>query len=277
MIIGQTNVINILNKFDKNTFPRFSIVSGLRGSGKSLIIKYIADNILKTEINLVSSISDVRQICIDAPTFTSYRLYVLNDFDSMNFRAKESILKLCEDTPNNLYIIIETNSLENIKQTLISRANVIQLQNYSNDELSDYCHTLDDFKPEELEYLLAAFKTPGDILRAHNCGILELYSFCYKILTNIFSANMFNAMNISNKLKLKSDSQGYDLDLFFTILMHCAKFYLDMDSAENFINITSKTLTKLNNVKSLNKLMLFDAWLFEIRGVNFKWLNPVQK
>ena len=268
-MIGQKITLDTINHYNKYNFPRFSIVSGLRGSGKTTLVNYINDNIIGADLIIVSSIADVRKIFIDAPTFVSPKLFLLGDFDSMNFRAKESILKLCEDIPNNVYIIIETNSLENIKQTLISRANIIKLQNYSNEELKEFCYTLDNFNSEELEYLLAAFKTPGDIIRAHNCNILNLYSFCYKVLNNVFTANLFNAMKISNNLKLKSDGPGYDLDLFFTVLMHCAKFYLSIEQAKLLIETTSKILRVLTTTKSINKLMLFDCWLCELKGVHY--------
>ena len=162
--------------------------------------------------------------------------------------------------------MIETDSLSNIKSTLVSRANVIQLQQYSDEELRQFCFTLDDLKDEELDYLIAAFKTPGDIIRAHNCGIIGLYSFCYNVINNIYNANLFNAMNIANKLKLKSDGDGFELDLFFTVLLHCAKFYLPINDALNFISITSKTLNTLSSIKTINKLMLFDTWLCSVKG-----------
>ena len=77
-------------------------------------------------------------------------------------------------------------------------------------------------------------------------------------------------MNISNSLKLKSADSGYDLDLFFTVLMNCAKFYMPVELAVKFIEVTSKTINILNNVKSINKLMLFDSWLCSVNEVNLQ-------
>lgn len=266
-MIGQTKVLTEISKISDGQFPRFSIICGLRGSGKTSLIKYINDTKIHAEYNEISSIDDIRQICIDAPMYTEPRLYVLSDFDSMNFRAKESILKLCEDIPPNLYIMIETISVENIKQTLLSRANVIKLSGYTDTELTAFCHTLEGVDENEISYLISSFKTPGDIARAHSCGIRSLVEFCQKVLSNIYNANTFNAMKIADSLKLKADGQGYELDLFFTVLMNCAAISLPVDKAHQLILSTSHTLQKLN-MKSINKLMLFDAWLFEVKGVS---------
>lgn len=264
-MIGQKSVLDAISKISDNNFPRFNIVCGLRGSGKTTLIRYINDTKIHSSYNEINTIDEVRQIYIDAPSFIEPRLYVLNDFDSMNFRAKESILKLCEDIPPNLYLFIETNSLSNIKQTLISRANVIKLSAYTADELNSFCMTLDNATESEVNYLIESFKTPGDIIRANNIGIMQLYAFCSKVLNNIFTANTFNCMKIINSLKIKSDGDGYDLDLFFTVLMNCAKNNLPVQLAYIVINATSKALQKLN-LKSLNKTMIFDDWLFEIKG-----------
>lgn len=266
-MIGQTKVLTEISKIADGKFPRFSVICGLRGSGKTTLIKYINDTKIHAEYNEINSIDDIRQICIDAPTYTEPRLYVLSDFDSMNFRAKESILKLCEDIPPNLYIMIETISVENIKQTLLSRANIIKLSGYSIDELTIFCNTLEGISENEISYLINAFKTPGDISRAHNCGIVSLVEFCQKVLSNIYVANTFNAMKIADSLKLKADGSGYDLDLFFTVLMNCAALTLPTNQARQLIMSTSHALQRLN-MKSINKLMLFDTWLFEVKGVS---------
>lgn len=266
-MIGQTKVLTEISKIVDGQFPRFSIICGLRGSGKTTLIKYINDTKIHAEYNEISSIDDIRQICLDAPMYTEPRLYVLSDFDSMNFRAKESILKLCEDIPANLYIMIETISVENIKQTLLSRANVIKLGGYTDAELTAFCHTLEGIDENEISYLINAFKTPGDIIRAHSNGIRSLVEFCQKVLSNIYNANTFNAMKIADSLKLKADGAGYELDLFFTVLMNCAALTLPANQAHQLILSTSHALQRLN-MKSINKLMLFDAWLFEVKGVS---------
>lgn len=268
-MIGQKNILHKIDTIDEKSIPQFIVVSGLRGSGKTSIINYLNDTKIHShEIVNITSIDDIREICMSAVTFTSNRLFVLSDFDSMNFRAKESILKLCEDIPKNLFIIIETSSLENIKQTLISRAYTITLQNYTYDELYDFCSSLENINNQEIEYLLVSFKTPGDIIRARSCGILELYAFCYKVINNIFIANTFNAMKIADKLKLKSDSSGFDLDLFFTVIMNCAKYSNTVEQYRKLIFATSDALKKLNFVKSINKVALFDNWLFNVKGAN---------
>lgn len=268
-MIGQKSIIEFINNIPDGKFPRFSIVCGPSGCGKTTLIKYINDTKIHAEYNECKTMDDVRQVCLDAPNYQSNRLYVLSGFSGLNFRTKEAILKLCEDIPQNLYIIIETNSVSDIKQTLLSRANLINMSAYSRTDLYNFCLTLENATETELNYLLDSFKTPGDILRAHNVGISSLYSFCVKVLNNIFTAHTFNCMKIADSLKLKSDGAGYDLDLFFTVLSNAALNYLQPDSAYLIIKANSNVLNKLS-VSAANKLALFDSWLFEIRGVTCK-------
>ena len=50
-MIGQKNLIDIMSKqIEANTFPRFSIIVGERGSGKNILARLIAHKISKAVI-----------------------------------------------------------------------------------------------------------------------------------------------------------------------------------------------------------------------------------
>ena len=71
---------------------------------------------------------------------------------------------------------------------------------------------------------------------------------------------MANAFKIPSKVALKEDAEGYDLRLFWKAFM---KISFDV-GRYNGIYTTSKYLQKLR-VKGINRSMLMDNWILEIR------------
>ena len=79
---------------------------------------------------------------------------------------------------------------------------------------------------------------------------------------NISSVQLANALKISNQLSLKKDAKGYSLKIFLTAI---GKIYFNDRKYEELV-ITNKHLSDLQN-SAVNKLMVFDSWLFDIREV----------
>lgn len=267
-MIGQQKAKTLLSRLCN--IPQFIIVSGPTGSGKTLFIQELCKSRLDCEPIEVFSIDDIRNICGTAVNIQSPKAYILSSFDTINFRAKEAILKLCEEVPPYIYIFIETKSLANVKQTLLSRAFIFELEPYSKTDLQRYCLTLTNLTEVESESLVSVFKTPGQILRASQLGVQAFIGYCSKVTSFVCTAPLGNAMKISNSLNLKSTDTGYDLDLFFECVAQQALVNwrtIGLDSAYKIIFACSKTRQQLAQTTSLNKQMLFDSWLLTIRGM----------
>ena len=267
-MIGQINARKLLKQLD--VLPQFVIVAGPKGSGKTLFITETCKYKLNCEPIEISSIDDVRKICETAVDIQQPKAYILGSFDNINFRTKEAILKLCEETPKHIYIFIETQSLSNVKQTLLSRAFIFNLEPYSIEELKRYCLTLENVTEAECESLISTFNTPGNIQRALNLGVSGFISFCDKVVSFISEAPFANTLKISNSLKLKADGAGYDLDLFLNAVSRralLAKDNIGVDLAYNLIKACSNISTILAQTPTVNKQMLFDSWLMKIRGI----------
>ena len=269
-MIGQYELKRAL--IDRQTLPQFMIISGPAGSGKSLLI----NNLCKVKLNCdpieISTIDDVRDICLNAVSLQKPQAYVLNTFDTVNFRTKESILKLCEEPPKHVYIFIETRNLARIKQTLTSRATVFDMLHYSKDELRQYCLTLDNMTDSECESIINICNTPGRVRQIHEySGGKPFIAFCNTVVSNISKVPFSNALKISNKLKLKADAkEGYDIDIFFETVSTLALQNVEtigIDIAYNIISSCSKALQSYYQTPSLNKQMLFDTWVMNIRGI----------
>ena len=268
-VIGQTKLKKLLMKLDP--LPQFIIVAGPKGSGKSLFISETCKYKLGCEPIEVDSMSAIRDICENAVDVQKPTAYVISNFDNVNFRTKEAILKLCEETPKFIYIFIETQSVANLKQTLLSRAFIFNLETYSKEDLNKYCLTLENVTEAESDSLISTFKTPGNIKRAHALGTQNFISFCDKVVSFIYEVPFGNALKISNSLKLKADSPGFDLDLFFEAIASralLAKDNLGIDAVYSIIKACSTVSIVLSQTPTINKQMLFDSWLMKVRGIN---------
>ena len=82
---------------------------------------------------------------------------------------------------------------------------------------------------------------------------------------NIAEVSLANAFKIPSKIALKEDAEGYDLRLFWKAFMKiCLQDDVVYGIKAEAVQITSKYLQKLK-VKGINRQMLIDCWLMEIR------------
>ena len=138
-IIGPRKLLNnIDNLIENNTFPRFSIIQGVEGSGKRLISAYIAKKLNATYVPCELGIDAVRDVINLSYEQASPIVYVWADAHKMSINAKNAILKVTEEPPQTAYFIMTTDNINNILDTLISRGTVFNISPYSQAELSSY-------------------------------------------------------------------------------------------------------------------------------------------
>ena len=68
-IVGQKNLIDILDKQIENGFPRFSIIVGDIGSGRKTISKYIAEKLNLSYVECDTKIETVREVIASSYTY----------------------------------------------------------------------------------------------------------------------------------------------------------------------------------------------------------------
>ena len=101
-IIGQKKLLeDINNLINNNSFPRYAIINGPIGSGKKLISSYIAEKLNATFIPCELSIDSVREVIDMSYTQTSPTLYMWADANKMSINAKNAVLKVTEEPPQN--------------------------------------------------------------------------------------------------------------------------------------------------------------------------------
>ena len=135
-MIGQKNNINTLIQWRCNkSIPRFIIISGDIGSGRLTLAKVIIRMINAKGIIMGNSIAEVRETIENAYTITDTTFYIFRNADDMKNEAKNALLKVVEEPPNNAYFIMTVQNIDNMLGTIKSRGTVIKMEPYTRGEL----------------------------------------------------------------------------------------------------------------------------------------------
>lgn len=139
-MIGQKNNIKTLIKWRCNkSIPRFIIISGAQGSGRLTLAKIIMKTLHATGIINDCKIDDVRRTIEYAYSYTAPTVYIFRNADDMSVGAKNALLKVVEEPPNNAYFIMTVHNIDNMLGTIRSRGTVIKMEPYTPTELSSAC------------------------------------------------------------------------------------------------------------------------------------------
>lgn len=277
-MIGQMDLIDTIQKqIQEKTFPHFSLLVGSVGSGRNTLIKEVIAKELKIPIYQVESgIDNIRKMIQDCYKIASPILYVIHDGDSLSTPAKNALLKITEESPNQAYIIMCLESLENTLETIRSRAVVYNIASYTTDEILTYFHgvyhDIEGYNDAEGEDIVKDLcETPGEVDALFNMGIVEFYDYVELAVDNITYVGWANALKSSGKIAMKKDDSGYDMKLFLKAFMSVCVNRMKAGEANavtnaRMVSITSKALQQLG-IKGISKQMLFDDWIISLRKI----------
>ena len=264
-MIGQRNLQSQISQLiENNTFPRFSIFVGPKGSGKrtfvhEVVIKGITDGLYE-ECGI--KVDEIRELITDAYKIHSTAVYFIPDADNMSLAAKNALLKVTEEPPNNAYFIMTLEDENNTLETIKSRATIFHMDRYTPNEIEEY------FKQKygvvwdrEIPIIRSLCETPSEVDMLMTYDATNFYDYVQLVVDNIEDVSIANAFKIPSKVALKDDAEGYDLKLFWKAFIAVC---FEKDQFAN-IPITSKYIQKLK-IKGINRQMLMDNWILSIRG-----------
>lgn len=272
MIVGQNKLrAELHSKVQNNTLSRFIILCGPKGSQKSEIAKEISG----TSCIMVDDISvdNIRNIINESYIIKSDVVYIIINADKMSVAAKNALLKVTEEPPNKAKFIMTLEDINSTLPTIKSRATIYNMEPFTREELLQYyCHKyIGDRAVLDNSELLQIAETPYEIDLLVKYNVFEFISYIHKVIENIAVVSGANSFKIAEKISFKDTDDKYDLKLFWKGFMRvCAvnllnniKYYADG------IKITSNALSQLN-ITGINKQMLFDKWLLDIRSA---WMD----
>lgn len=261
-MIGQTKLKSQIDALVlSNKYPRFSIITGLKGSGRRTLANYIAQKLDYSIVEVGVSIQDVRDVIDNAYTLIEPIIYLIADADTMSVPAQNALLKIAEEPPNNAYVILTALDIENVLCTIQSRAMEFKMYLYNQSELFNYAKTTCDLKGDVLQLSSNVCSTFGEIQTlAKDTSIIE---YADKVFNNIGEISGSNSFKIGSKINLTDDDTKYDLQLFW-------KAFIYKCQTNKAIYSVSWILTTLSYLRELrvvgaNKQHLFDMWILSIR------------
>jgi len=275
-MIGQKELIKLVKSQIKNKdFPRFSIIVGARGSGK----KSLTDIITKTmKLNYsyrsgiaVSQVRDaISQMykSVDTTVFTFY------DADEMSVQAKNALLKVAEEPPHNVHIIMTVTDLNNVLSTIKSRAFIYRMEPYSPKDLIKYASEYG--KTMNGKLITDLCETPGDVNMLHDCNAQALYNYATLTVDNIAEVSDANALKLGSKIAFKDDDSGFDMLLFLKAFRQICMDRMCtaiIDGVQEEINRYASGVDAVNHtisqlhITGINKSHIFDMFILDIRKV----------
>ena len=288
-MVGQKQLQSRMYQLIENgTFPRFSILVGPKGSGTAVFANAILIMLQEKYSNVIGiQLPDVKAETVKDFTSDVYKfagmtnVIMIIDADNMSNAAKNALLKVTEEPPNDTYFIMTLEDENNTLDTIRSRGTVFHMDRYTPLEIYEvYEDSVGASKanPDDASIVCAVCETPGDVQTLIKMGVQEFYDYVQLVVDNISDVQLANSFKIPSKVALKDDAEGYDLKLFWKAFIKvCMERSFDdiedkFEEAEHTkrmilaAQITSGYLSSLR-VKGINKQMLVDNWIISIRSI----------
>ena len=266
-MIGQRCVQQqIKAEIENRSLARFIILVGDKGSGRKTLAKEIAKLTDSEYVVVDKGVDAVREVIEQSYTSSANILYVL-DYDAMSNASRSAILKVTEEPPNKARFILIVTDLMSTLSTLVSRARVFRMDNYTDTDIAYFAGTEDTRFPN-----FCSNKYEVDLLKGYS--IDKFADFVNVVVDNIAEVESANAFKMEEKIAFKDEADKYDVKIFMqafrTVCMQKiqeSENYWDKLKYIQWVSITTKSLALLR-VNTLNRSALFDMWIFDIRKVS---------
>lgn len=211
-MIGQKNNLNTVIQWRINkSIPRFIIIFGEEGSGRLTLAKVIMKCLNAYGIIAGNSINDVRETIENAYTISDPTFYIFRNADDMRQEAKNALLKVVEEPPNNAYFIMTVQNIDSMLGTIRSRGTVIKMEPYSQEDITSVCTD---------ELLLRYARNISDTQIDRN-NVQAVVTCVKEIIDALENKSGTKLLKSCVKLKSKkSDTDKIDCSLFLRIFMH---------------------------------------------------------
>ncbi|WP_129407903.1 DNA polymerase III subunit gamma/tau [Marinitoga lauensis] len=328
-LIGQEHIKKYFEKsIEKNEISHAYIFSGPRGTGKTSTARILSKvlncknpnghnpcntcenciainngnfmDVIELDAASNRGIDEIRKIRDAAnfrPVSGKYKVYIIDEFHMLTKEAFNALLKTLEEPPEHVIFILATTNLEKVPETIISRAQVLQFKNITENDITN--HIINIAKTENRNITEEAAKiiarkakggardalslleqllkfSDNDITQNDVIKILGLFdeNLLKDFINSIYNGNNENLLKISNEIF----NEGKEIEVFLEEVLEY--IFNNIEKSENLsrdIHIAKKLSDLLKEIKySENKKILFDInillFAFEYNNVQ----NPLQ-
>lgn len=209
-LVGQKRNLDLIKNW--TTMPSFLIVQGNNDMGKTYFIKYLCKKYGLGYMLLDNKVDTIRKL-VSTSKPNGNIVYHFKDFHLASINAKNALLKITEEPLAGNYIAIS-----GLKQldTLESRARIIKMQPYTDEELQDFINNSSLNKDIANRLLKCNFRTPSTLMKYGSVeDIDDVLSFAELTATDILNLNQTDVNNIVTKFDRNYEKGKADKALIF--------------------------------------------------------------
>ena len=270
-MIGQTKLLNRIDKFTIESFPQASIFEGEVGCGKKSLVTYVGDKFSVPVTDITLQITS--DLILDLYSVPSVNVYTIDiDVASSSKRItllQNAILKFVEEPPQYSKIIILVKNKSQLLPTIQNRCQIFSFEKYTTDVLKQFSAEHGIQIDEEL---YRVYDTPGKLLsltEEKNKNVDSLIELVNNVIDNISRASIPNTLTLVNKIDFGSG--GFDLSIFLSMmrLELVARMKLadtNYIKLKKYYTITSEFSYRVNML-GVNKQTLFENYLMKLKMV----------
>jgi DNA polymerase-3 subunit delta' len=276
-IIGHKNIIdNIDNRKLKGSFSHANLIIGNDGIGKSVIAKYLSSQIIEKKNNVESvdiikyspssssfGVDDVRNIINEVnkkPYEGDKKVIILYKCDKLTIQAQNALLKTIEEPPMGVYLILLSDSLEIILDTIKSRCQIYKLTPLNKDEILAYLEDKYDCLTSEDKQSALAYSAgiPGNVDKFINDEKLKsLRNICIELFEDTLKREKGLVLKYENLLKDAKDDKFELLNILLSYIRDIILFK-ELNDSNLIVNFD-----KVYKIKEIS------------RGISYKKLNSM--
>ena len=269
-IIGHENVKIILNKIiSEDKVGHAYLFSGKEGIGKKLMAMEFARMVMNNAYQDLDSkdfmmirpekdvikIEEIRNLISEVyikPVYSKRKVIIIDDADKMNINAQNALLKVLEEPPLYITLILITSNKERIISTILSRVTEIVFNELTNDELSK----------------IVGNKIDLSFARGSASKALEIMEGeCFSIAKELFDIiNKKDFLMLNRKL---TEIKKQEIDFIKVLDILKLMFFKDLKEATylkvKVIDILENTIKYLNRNSNLD--LTLDKFMIEICNV----------
>ena len=274
--IGHKDIIDRFNKrADKGKLSHAHLIVGADGTGKSIIankfaIKMLGKSEEKNYVDIIKyspekasfGVDDVRAIIQEVgkkPYEGDKKVIIIYNGEKLTVQAQNALLKTIEEPPKGVFIIILSQTLEVMLDTIKSRCQIYKLTPISKKEMIQYIDTLDEPKEErKLAALAYGNGIPGRAERfLKDEKLTKLRCILIELIKDVTS-NENIILKYEKELENFKDEKEEILNILVTFIRDII-IYKEMDNRDSIINLDKiseiSALSNLISYKKLNKML----------------------
>ena len=287
-IIGHKNIINSINSRKLNdSFSHANLIVGNDGIGKSILGKYMAAQIINKRddienVDIVKyypssssfGVDDVRNVINEVskkPYEGDRKVLILYKCDKLTVQAQNALLKTIEEPPNGVYLILLSDSLEMILDTIQSRCQIYKLTPLGKDDILTYIEDkYPDLTAQDKKSALAfSAGMPGKADRfIGDENLKKLRDICIDLFEAILKREKGLVLKYQELFK---NSKGEKLELLDILLSYIRDIMLFKELNDSELIVNFDKVEKLKNISigiSYKKLNSMLEYITEAR-INF--------